>query len=227
MIFLGVILSLLGIALGTPVGQLRAQLGDPLIVRPVAGVRVASYLRSDDPSAVLTVAERHGLVYWIQIERERREPTPGARDEYGIALGGSAQAIVAKRGKPPIVTMNTWLYPEDVDQRASTIYRLGDDTVEAIRLIGTAAPPGAPLPSSVVSHLAEASGATYESAIVDRSANAAESAHFRDRYLTVHDCSPRDRTNTNERRDGKTFAVMTASCGKRRHTFYFDLSPSK
>lgn len=224
MVFLVAVLSLLGIALGTPIGQLRDRLGDPLLVRPYAGASVASYLRSDDPSAVLTVAEKDGVVFWVEIARERPSAVRGASDGYGIALGDSTETIAAKRGKPPVVTMNTWMYPEDADQTATTIYQLDNTTIEAIKLIGTAPTRGLLPPPNVQTHLQESSGATYASAILDRSRNAAASVHFRDRYMTVHDCSLHDRTTTNERRDGKTYAIATASCGKTKRSFYFEIA---
>src|SRR5664279_2626973 len=68
MLLLGLVFSLLGVSLGSPAGELRARFGDPLLVERTTDLsRTADYLRSDDPSAVLRVTERDGVVFAIEV----------------------------------------------------------------------------------------------------------------------------------------------------------------
>ncbi len=214
--------SLMGIALGSPARDLRATLGDPLLVERISDLsRTADYLRSDDPSAVLRVTEREGVVFAVEIERERPEPTPGAADGHGIALGMSRSAVVAGRGKPAFETVNTDLYPEDANEDASTIYRFDGDTLESIKLAGSGMTAGG---NDTLPPLSEAAGTGYADAILDRTPTVLGSDHFRDRYLTVRDCDASGRTSRIDRRDGQTFAVVAATCQGKRRTFYFDIT---
>ncbi|GAC1416829.1 MAG: hypothetical protein NVSMB5_07160 [Candidatus Velthaea sp.] len=223
-IALALIVTFLGIPLGTPSTDLRARLGDPLLVRPLGLSRVASYLRSDDPAAVLNVTERDGVVFAVEIERERPELARGISDPYNVALGMKKDAVLKLRGKPAIQTVNSWYYPENAEATASFIYRFDGEFVEAIKFIGSpASAPG----DSTLPHIAEAHGDAYATAVLDLSRTPAESAHFVDRYLTLHDCSRTDRTSTVERRDGRTFAVTTASCGRNKRTTYFDTTAAR
>jgi hypothetical protein len=225
MLFAATILTLMGVALDSPASALRAKLGDPLLVERVSDIsRTADYLRAEDPSAVLRVTERNGVVFAVEVERERSEMVPGAADTYGIALGMQRSQVKAKRGKPAFETVNTLLYPEDASESASTEYRFDGDVLEAIKVLasGTLAPGDAALP-----HLDEASGLGYPTAILDLSTSVLASDHFRDRYLTVHGCDPSGRTSTIDRRAGQTFAIVSGECNAKRRTFYFDISHAK
>jgi hypothetical protein len=138
--------ALLGVTLGSPAGDLRAKLGDPLLVERISDLsRTADYLRADDPSAVLRVTERNGVVFAVEVEREHAEPAPGNADAYGVTLGMQRSAVVAKRGKPAFETMNTILYPEDQAEDASLIYRFDGDILESIRRVGGGRPRAAAL----------------------------------------------------------------------------------
>ncbi|MGD0471687.1 MAG: hypothetical protein ABSB70_00520 [Candidatus Velthaea sp.] len=220
---LGLAFALLGVTLGSPAAELRAKFGDPLLVERVSAIsRTADYLRADDPSAVLRITERDGVVFAVEIERERPEPTAGIGDGYGILLGMARSAVEAKRsGKPAVETMNTLIYPEDPNDDASTIYRFDGDILEGIKLIGSGSS-AAGNPS--LPHLAEATGAGYADAILDFSASVLVSDHFRDRYLIVHGCDTSGRRSTIDRRDGRTYAVTSATCNDKPRTFYFDIS---
>jgi hypothetical protein len=225
MLLLAMTLSLLGVTLNSPATDVRAEFGDPLLVERVSDLsRTADYLRADDPSAVLRVTERNGVVFAVEIERERPEELPGAADAYGIRLGMSRSAVEAKRGKPAFETVNTILYPEDASESASTEYRFDGDILEAIKVLasGTSAPGNAALP-----HIAEAVGDRYATAILDRSPTVLQSDHFRDRYLTVHGCDASGRTSTIDRRDGQTFAIVSGTCNDKARTFYFDITHAR
>jgi hypothetical protein len=223
--FLVLAFSLLGISLGSPALDLRARLGDPLVVETGSSVsRTADYLRSDDISGVVRITEREGVVFAIEIERERPESSPGPADTHGVSLGMSRAAVAAKRGTPAFTTVNTVLYPEDPNEDASTIYRFDDDVLESIKLAGSgSSAPGNP----ALPHLAEAAGDGFATAILDISNDVFESDHFRDRYLTVHGCDAGGRTSTVERRDGKTYAFGAAVCNGKKRTFYFDISRAR
>lgn len=217
--------ALLGITLGTPAANLRPTLGDPLLIEKNSQVsRTADYLRADDPSAVLRVTERDGVVSAIEIERERAEPTAGLSDAHGIAVGMSREQLSAKRGKPAFETMNTVLYPEDSAEDASTIYRFDGDTIESIKLVGSGstAAGNAGLPP-----LAEAAGDAYATAIVDVTPTVLGSDHFRERYLAVHDCDGTGRSSTTDHRGGRTYAIVTATCTGKKRTFYFDITQAR
>lgn len=225
MIVLGLVFSLFGITLGSPAADLRAKFGDPLLVEKTSTLsRTADYLRADDVSAVLRVTERDGVVFAVELERERPEPTAGAVDSYGVALGMARSAVLAKRGKPAFETVNTMLYPEDPNEDASTIYRFDGDIVEGIKLIGsgTTAAGNATLP-----RLAEAAAAGYATAVLDFSPTVPASDHFRDRYLTAHGCDTTGRRSTDERRDGKSYVIISATCNDKPRTFYFDITKAR
>jgi hypothetical protein len=225
MSFLALITALLGIGLGSPVADVRSKLGDPLLVERTSAIsRTADYLRADDPSAVLRVTERDGVVFAVEIERERPEPTIGLADPYGITLGMQRAAVKAKRGAPALETVNTLLYPEDKNEDVSLLYRFDGDIVEAIKLVasGTTAAGNASLP-----RLAEAAGDGYATAILDLSPGVLVSDHFRDRYLTVHGCDTDGRNSTIEHRSGRTYAIATANCNDKRRTFYFDITKAR
>jgi hypothetical protein len=116
-ILLGLVFSFFGITLGSPAADLRSRFGDPLLVERTSTLaRTADYLRPDDVSAVLRVTERDGVVFAVELERERPEPTAGAGDSYGVTLGMARSAVLAKRGKPAFETVNTLLYPEDPNE---------------------------------------------------------------------------------------------------------------
>jgi hypothetical protein len=217
--------ALLGVTLGSPATEMRAKFGDPLLVEKSSPVsRIADYLRADDPAAVVRITERDGVVFAVEVERERSEPLPGVGDAYGVTLGMQRSAVLAKRGKPALETVNTLLYPMDANESVSMLYRFDGDIVEAIKLLGsgTSAAGNATLP-----HLAEASGAGYDSAILDLSPGVLVSDHFRDRYLTVHDCDTDGRSSTIDHRAGHTYAIATASCNDKKRTFYFDITAAK
>jgi hypothetical protein len=223
---LGLVFSLLGVTLGSPAGELRAKFGDPLLVERTTDLsRTADYLRADDPSAVLRVTERDGVVFAVEIEREHAEPEAGVSDVYGIALGSSRSAVKAKRaGKPAVETMNTLLYPEDRNEDASLIYRFDGDTLESIKLVGSGSSAAG---NGSLPHLAEASGDGYAAAILDFSPNVLVSDHFRDRYLIVHGCDPSGRRSTVDRRDGRTFVIASGTCNGKQRTFYFDITRAR
>lgn len=217
--------SLLGITLGTPANELRPTLGDPLLVEKTSRVsRTADYLRPDDESAVLRITERDGVVSAVEIERERAEPAGGAGDSHGVAVGMSRAAVVAKRGSPAFETVNTALYPEDPGEDASIIYRFDGDTLESIKLVGSGSSDIAARP---LSPLTEARGDSYATAILDLTPTVLGSDHFRDRYLTVHDCDAAGRRSTIDRRDGRSYAVATATCSGKTRSFYFDISRAR
>jgi hypothetical protein len=223
---LGLVFTLLGITLGSPAGDLRAKLGDPLLVERTSDLsRTADFLRADDPSAVLRVTERNGVVFAVEVEREHAEPTTGVGDAYGVTLGSRRSDVRAKRGGTPAVeTMNTLIYPEDRNEDASLIYRFDGDVLESIKLVGsgTSAAGSASLP-----HLAEASGDGYTGAILDFSPSVLESDHFRDRYLTVHGCDAAGRRSTIDHRAGRTYAIAAAVCNDKPRTFYFDITRAR
>jgi hypothetical protein len=222
---LALVVSLLGITLGQPVAPLRARFGDPIIVRPYAGTNVASYLRPDDVSAVLTVAEDGGVVASIEIERERTEPKPGVHDAYGIALGATQAELEAKRGKPAFVATTSWYYPEDAQQHITTIYRFTEDGVlESIKLIG--APPGEQHPAGLP-HLVDPKAGGFADAVLDLSPRVSLSQHFRERFLAVHDCDPHQNSTTIDRRDGRVFAIVKTSCKDKPRTIYFDITAAR
>jgi hypothetical protein len=226
MLLLGLVFSLLGVSLGSPAGELQAKFGDPLLVERTTDLsRTADYLRSDDPSAVLRVTERDGVVFAIEVERERPEPTAGIGDAYGVTLGLTRSAVLSKRGgKPAVETMNTLIYPENRNEDASLIYRFDGDVLESIKLVGsgTSAAGSPSLP-----HLTEAPGDGYARAILDFSPSVFASDHFRDRYLTVHGCAAAGRRSTIDRRDGRTFAIVSAACNDKPRTFYFDIGRAR
>jgi hypothetical protein len=225
---LAAMFALLGVTLGSPAVDLRAKLGDPLLVERLSDLsRTADYLRADDPSAVLKVTERNGVVFAVEVERERPEPLLGVGDHYGVRLGMSRATVKAKRGKGEIETVNTLLYPEDFSEDATFIYRFdvaSADVLEAIKLVasGTTAPGDPALPQ-----LAEAPGTNYASAILDVSPNVLESDHFRDRYLTLHGCVDSGRASIIDRRETQTFAVATATCAGKKRSFYFDITRAR
>jgi hypothetical protein len=223
---LGLIFALLGIALGSPAGELRAKLGDPLLVERTSDLsRTADYLRADDPSAALRVTERYGVVFAVEIERERPEPTTGIGDAYGVTLGMVRPAVEAKRsGKPAVETMNTLIYPEDRNEEAALIYRFDGDVLESIKLVGSGSSAAG---NPALPHLTEAPGTGYADAILDFSPNVLVSDHFRDRYLTVHGCDTAGRTSTVDRRDGRTYAIASGICNDKKRTFYFDVTRAR
>lgn len=211
--------------MGTPAADLRATLGDPLLVEKTSEVsRTADYLRFDDPSAVLRVTERDGVVFAVEIERERAEPTLGPSDSHGVALGVNRAAVIAKRGKAAFETMNTLLYPENANQDASLIYRFDGDVVEGIKLVGSgvSAAGNAALP-----HLVEAAGDAYATAILDLTPTVLGSDHFRDRYLSVHGCATAGRTSTVDRRDKRTYVVGSALCNGKQRKLFFDITRAR
>jgi len=214
--------ALMGITLGSPAADLRGKFGDPLLVERTSDLsRTADYLRADDPSAVLRITERYGVVFAVEIERERPEPADGSTDRYGVSLGMERSAVVAKRGQPAFETVNTLFYPEDPNEDASVIYRFDGDILEAIKLVGSGstAAENAALP-----HLSEALGDGYANAILDFSPSVLVSDHFRDRYLTVHGCDTAGRSSTVDHRSERTYAIATASCNNKKRTFYFDIT---
>ncbi len=215
---------LLGITLGTPASELRATLGDPLLVETSKVSRTADYLRNDDPSAVLRVTERDGVVSAVEIERERTEAAPGALDSHGIFVGMNRLTVLAKRGKPAFETMNTLMFPETGNEDASLIYRFDGDTLESIKLVGsgTIAAGNATLPP-----LREPAADSYTSAILDLSPSVLDSDHFRERYLTVHACATSGRKSTIDRRDGRTYAVVSSTCLDKQRTLYFDITRAR
>jgi hypothetical protein len=224
----GLIFTLFGIALGSSASDVRAKFGDPLLVERLTDIsRTGDFLRADDPSAVLRVTERDGVIFAVEFEREHVEPLPSPADSYGITLGMTRTAVEAKRGKPAFETNNTLTYPEDANESASMIYRFdtyNGDALESIKLVGsgTSAAGNAALP-----HLAEAGGTGYTSAILDLSPSVLVSDHFRDRYLTVHGCDAAGRTSTVDRRDGRTYAIASATCLDKKRIFYFDITAAR
>jgi hypothetical protein len=217
--------ALLGVTLGSPAGDLRAKLGDPLLVERISDLsRTADYLRADDPSAVLRVTERNGVVFAVEVEREHAEPAPGNADAYGVTLGMQRSAVVAKRGKPAFETMNTILYPEDQAEDASLIYRFDGDILESIKLVGSGASAAG---DPALPRLVEAAGDGYATAILDFSPSVFVGDHFRDRYLSVHGCDTSGRTSTVDHRAGRTYAIATATCLDKKRTFYFDITRAR
>ena len=223
---LGLAFSLLGITLGSPAGALRTTLGDPLLVERTTDLsRTADYLRADDPSAVLRVTERDGVVFAVEIERERPEPEAGVGDAYGIVLGWTRSAVKAKRaGQPAVETMNTLIYPEDRNEDASLIYRFDGDTLESIKLVGSGSSAAG---NESLPRLAEAPGDGYATAILDFSPSVLVSDHFRDRYLTVHGCDPSGRRSTVDRRDGRTYVIASGTCNDKKRAFFFDVTRAR
>jgi hypothetical protein len=222
---IGLAFSLLGIALGSPAEELRAKLGAPLLVERISDLsRTADYLRADDPSGVLRVTERNGVVFAVEIERERPEPSSGPADRYGISLGMSRDAVLAKRGKPAFETENTIMYPEDAQEDASYIYRFDDSTLESIKLVGsgTSAAGDPALP-----HITEAAGTDFAAAIADFSPSVLVSDHFRERYLLLRGCDTAGRSSTVQHRDGKTYTIVSATCNDKKRTFYFDVTRAR
>ena len=219
------VLSLLGIGLGSNPAELRARLGDPLLVERLSDIsRTADYLRADDTSAVLRVTERDGVIFAVEIERERPESARGSGDAYGVVLGMTRSEVEAKRGKPAIETVNTLVYPEDASEDASMIYRFDGDTVEGIKLVGSGTAAGG---NPTATHLAETSGAGYNSAILDVSPTVAQSDRFRDRYLTLHGCDTTGRSSTVDRREGRRFSIVSATCKGKSRTLYFDITSAR
>jgi hypothetical protein len=221
----GLVFSLMGVTLGSPAGDLRAIFGDPLIVERASDLsRTADYLRADDVSGVLRVTERGGQVFAVEIERERPEPSPGPADSHGVRVGMSRTDVIAKRGKAAFETVNTQLYPEDPSEDASTIYRFDGDIVESIKLVGsgTSVPGNPALPP-----LTEAGGDSYATAILDLTPTVPGSDHFRERYLVVHGCEGAGRRSTVGHRDGKTYAIVSATCNDRKRVIYFDISRAR
>jgi hypothetical protein len=217
--------ALLGVTLGSPAGDLRAKFGDPLLVERISDLsRTADYLRADDPSAVLRVTERNGVVFAVEVERERPEPTPGVGDSYGITLGMQRSAVQAKRGKAAFETVNTLLYPENKNEDASMIYRFDGDIVEGIKLVGSGSTAAG---NSSLPPLTEAAGDAYATAILDFSSSPQDSDHFRDRYLTVHGCDTSGRTSTVDHRSGRTYTIATGNCNGKKRTFYFDITRAR
>jgi hypothetical protein len=225
MVLFGLVFALLGVTLGSPATELRAKFGDPLLVERTTDLsRTADYLRADDPSAVLRVTERFGVVFAVEVEREHPEPTTGAGDAYGVTLGMQRSAVRAKRGKAALETVNTLLYPEDRNEDASLIYRFDGDVLEAIKLVGSGSTAAG---NSTLPHLAEAPGDGYADAIQDFSPSVLVSDHFRDRYMTVHGCEGGGRSSTIDRRAGRTYAIATAACAGKQRTFYFDITHAR
>lgn len=217
--------ALMGISLGSPASDLRARFGDPLLVERISDLsHTADYLQADDPSAVLRVTERNGVVFAIEVEREHAEPTPGSGDSYGIALGMQRSAVKSKRGKPAFETMNTLLYPEDKAEDASLIYRFDGDVLEGIKLVGSGSTAAG---DPALTHLTEAPGDAYGTAILDLSPSVFAGDHFRDRYLTVHGCDASGRKSTIDHRSGRTYAIVTATCKEKKRTFYFDITRAR
>jgi hypothetical protein len=222
---IALIFTLLGVTLGSSPAELRAKLGDPLLVERTTDLsRTADYLRADDPSAVLRVTEREGVIFAVEIERERPEPSAGIGDAYGVTLGMTRAAVESKRGKAAFETVNTLMYPEDPNEDASLIYRFDGDVLEGIKLIGsgTSAAGSASLP-----HLVEPAADSYATAILDLSPTVLVSDHFRDRYLTVHGCDTGGRSSTVDHRDGRTYAFATATCNGKRRTLFFDITRAR
>lgn len=215
----------MGVSLASPASDLRAAFGDPLIVEHPSDLsRTADYLRADDPSGVLRITERGGQVFAVEIERERPEPLPGPADSHGVRLGMSRADVAAKRGKAAFETVNTELYPEDPQEDASTIYRFDGDIVESMKLVGsgTSVPGDPALPP-----LREAAGDGYGTAILDLTPTVLGSDHFRERYLVVHDCDAAGRRSTVDHREGKTYAIVSATCNDRKRVIYFDVSRAR
>jgi hypothetical protein len=223
---LGLVFALLGVTLGLPAGELRAKFGDPLLVERTSDLsRTADYLRSDDPSAVLRITEREGVVFAVEVEREHVEAATGAGDGYGVTLGLTRSAVRSKRAaKPAVETVNTLIYPEDRNADASLIYRFDGDVLESIKLVGsgTSAAGNASLPD-----LAEASGDGYAGSVLDLSPSVLVSDHFRDRYLTVHGCNVAGRRSTIDHRAGRTYAIVSGTCNDKKRTLYFDITRAR
>jgi hypothetical protein len=215
----------MGVTLGSPAGDLRTALGDPLIVEHTSDLsRTADYLRPDDISGILRVTERGGQVFAVEIERERPEPLPGPADSHGVRVGMSRADVTAKRGQPAFETANTELYPEDPEEDASTIYRFDGDIVESIKLVGsgTSVPGDPALPP-----LTETAGDAYGTAILDLTPTVLGSDHFRERYLVLHGCDAAGRRSTVDHRDGKTYAIVSATCNDRKRVIFFDISRAR
>ena len=53
-------------------------------------------------------------------------------------------------------------------------------------------------------------------------AEGAGQRHFRERYLVLHGCDAAGRRSTVDHREGKTYAIVTATCNERKRAIYFD-----
>jgi len=216
-------LTWLGVTIGEPVAQLRVQFGDPLLIRPLGNARVASFLREDDPSAVINVTEEHGMVLAVEYLRERPEQTASLRDPYGVTLGLKSADVQKLRGKPSIDVDGVLYYTVQTDGPATVIYHFEDDVLSSIKLVGSpASAPG----DDKLPRLAEAKGDSYANAILDVSAKPGASIHFRERYFAVRQCDSTDRSTTTEKRTGKTYSLVTATCDGKKRTVYFDTTRS-
>jgi hypothetical protein len=219
------VFALLGVTIGATAADLRAKLGDPLLVEDLTDIsRVGDYLRADDASAVLRVTEREGVVFAVEVARERTEGSLGAGDSYGILLGMPRATVLAKRGKPALTTANTLLYPEDPGEDASTIYRFDDDTLESIKLVGSGSTAAG---NPALPKLTDPSGESYATAILDLSPSPQTSDHFHEQYLTVHGCDLSGRHSTVERRDGRTYVIASGVCKDKLRVFYFDVTRAR
>jgi hypothetical protein len=219
----GSVSTWLGVTLGEPATQLRVQFGDPLLIRPLGSARVASYLREDDPSAAINVTEEHGVVFAIEYLRERPEQTVSLRDPYGVTLGLKAADVQRLRGKPSIDAGGVLYYPVDAESHATVIYHFEEDVLSSIKLVGS---PANAAGDDKLPHITEAKGDTYASAVLDVSAKPGASIHFRERYFAVRQCDATDRSTTTEKRTGKTYALVTATCDGKKRTVYFDTTRS-
>jgi hypothetical protein len=216
-------LTWLGMSIGEPVTQARAQFGDPLLVRPLGNARVASYLREDDPAAAINVTEERGVVLAIEYLRERAEQTAGLADPFGVRLGAKIDDVRKMRGKPSIDTGDALYYPIDPEQHATVIYHFDEGILASIKLIGS---PANAAGNDALPHIAEAKGDSYADAVLDASSKPGASIHFRERYFAVHSCDAAGRSTTTEKRTGKTYAVMSGICDGKKRAVYFDISRS-
>jgi hypothetical protein len=238
--------SWLGLTFDTPAAALRGTLGDPLRVlrlpdalaatgRSVPAAmtveRRARYPLSLYNPVFLIVTERHGLVVGIEAEAEAALTALVAGvdpDPSGIALGAPEDDVVRAHPKAQRVSADAGTqYFDPVGRRYVASYTVVGGRVRAISwfTVPSTDPPvdGPPL--------AEASGDSIATAILDGARTELDGVRWQRLYFDFHPCAgttPWTRTSVALQHAGtKAYDVVHAGCsatGKQRD-FYFDITP--
>jgi len=128
--------SLLGLAPGNKLADVRRKLGDPLLVRSLPDGSHVSWNRAPAQDAYIMLGERDGLISYVRLISASVGPVEGVSDPFDVPLGGNQLGLRTLRGKPQSVTNvgsdQIRAYPGDDGQR--WLYTIRADEVHAIML---------------------------------------------------------------------------------------------